>query len=324
VKLALAIAALVWLPQQQPAAQDAPVQAAPPVTARLTCEPATAELGEPLRWTLRVEHPAGASARLEEDPSTPPAGDTAAWLVLAAGEPLTLPDPRDATRAITTWHWSACALEPGQRGLPALAAVVDGGDGWMRAAAEPPQVEIRPALAEGEDAARPALGFREVEIAPQARVLWPWITGCVTLLAAAILAAVSIHRARRAQPKAEPSAAVQLAGLAARSFETPQDVQEAHYQLSHIVREALDRRAAQARRGLTDEEWVALASSELEPAARAQLQQLFAACAEVKYGARRPTHWAAGETIAKARELVDGLDAETAGASDPARRSPAA
>jgi len=58
--------------------------------------------------------------------------------------------------------------------------------------------------------------------------------------------------------------------------------------------------------GLTDEEWLAAREQDARSTVKERevLAQLFARCAEVKYGQSEPTRWALEESLSAAKELA--------------------
>ena len=86
------------------------MQASDAVHARGSCEPAEAEIGQPLALELVLEHPA--SVRVRVDPKELRLGD--AWTEL---EPASAITKQQGAIAHTRVSWRIAALEPGEHEL---------------------------------------------------------------------------------------------------------------------------------------------------------------------------------------------------------------
>ena len=89
-----------------------------------------------------------------------------------------------------------------------------------------------------------------------------------------------------------------------RPFDSSRQCQECH---ADVYAEWEQSWHAQA---WTDEEWLQHVGERFEGQQRERLEQLFADCAEVKYGGETPTHWAARERAEAARRLALELGAK--------------
>ncbi len=82
------------------------------------------------------------------------------------------------------------------------------------------------------------------------------------------------------------------------------------FELSHLVRRAVDERGARggARAGLTDEEWLARAQrdGDLAPAAAEELRELLARLAAIKYGGERLSPWGTDELFGAVEHALLG------------------
>jgi hypothetical protein len=259
--------------------------------------------------TLAVEHPSNVRVRLAEKAL---ALDDS-WILLDTGGQWTAPDASDPTRSTTSWSWKVTSLEPGDRELPRVAIdyELDGNAKRLEASADP--LSVKGVLAPEEDTQRPAKGFRPISIAePKPRTWIAWAIGAAAVLALAYVAWRFARRRRKPREEA-PSVAVRLAALETRPLDSPDDVAAAHYVVTSLLREALDRRSPKPRAGWTDEEWLSAARADLAACGLSEddlraLGELLIRCDEVKYGAARPTHWAARETIARAREFAQKIE----------------
>jgi hypothetical protein len=296
VKLALLLCALA-----PSALQDA---LAPTLRgeARVESRSAAVEVGEPFALELTVHHEAGdvpqidASA-LESDPT---------WAVLGGGELATLPDPQAEGTAVTRASWELVSLEPGERELPAPAIRWSSGDAADESIeAARGTLEVRAVLGADEDAPRPIGDFLGLAPEQEAGARTALLLGIGAALAlGAIAFAIHLRRQRASAAAAPPSALERLAALEEAPLEQPEAVVEAHVELARALREAIDARLGASPAGLTDQEWVRSVAARLGPGAAQACAELLAACEPVKYGAERPTHWAARERIARARELA--------------------
>ena len=272
------------------------------------------EVGQPFEARLVAEHPRSLRVALAGDGFMP---DPASWLVLEDRGARTRAHPDDPERALTTHVWELCSLEAGQREIEGPYLEVEQPEGGRIVKLEPLAVDVRAVLFPEEDAPRELVGISAALPARRSAAAWPWVLGAL-LIAAGVLAWLARRRARRSVPESEPSAAVRLAALETRPLDSPQSVQAAFYEVSHVLRGEYDRALGRDLAGLTDEEWLAASSAEMSRLGqgeeqRARLAELLQACGEVKYGQSRPTHWAAQETISRARDLAHEL-----GRRDPA------
>lgn len=266
------------------------------------------EVGQPFEARLVAEHPRAARVALAGDGFAP---DPDSWLVLEDRGARTQAHPSDPERALTTHVWELCSLEAGQREIegPYLEISLEGAGKIVQI--EALAVDVRAVLFPEEDAARELAGISAALPDARSASAWPWVLGAL-LLSAGAFAWVAWRRARRSVPEPAPTAAVRLAALETRPLDSPQSVQAAYYEVSHVLRGEYDRALGRDRAGLTDEEWLAASSAEVSRLGqgeeqRARLAELLHACGEVKYGQSRPTHWAVQETIGRARDLAHDL-----------------
>ena len=281
------------------------VQAAS-VEVRSVCEPAEAAIGQPVTCILTVVHPADTLVSLERDEL---ALDDS-WVAEGERRLVGAADPADPARRVTRVAWTLRSLEAGERAL-VVPAVRIHRDGAPRVIDAPPALlVVLPALSEGEDEARPAAGFRPAPAWDR-----PLSGSLARLAGLALLLGTSavffFRRARRTSVAAGvPSPAERLAALGEHSGEFEGSA-ELHYELTALVREAVDESEGIERRAATDEEWLAaLGESEaVDGETRLRLAELLAECARVKYGQERPTRWAVETTLETARDLVASLDA---------------
>ncbi len=166
----------------------ASAQGTKPISASLEAPGGRLTVGDPIRLTLAVTHPAGYQV-------IPPAiapnwGD---FTVVAQGTPATVANGDGA--ATTTIAVDARLFKPGAFSTPPLDVTVTDGKGNLQTAtAAPAEVAIASVLASGDTELR--------DIKPQATLpveaLWPWIVVGAALLGA--IAFVVLRTTRRARP----------------------------------------------------------------------------------------------------------------------------
>ncbi len=282
----------------------APQAADPPVTVTCRLTPEHVEIGQPLVLSCELVHPSEVRLRVDEllDLGEP-------WLLLEERRVRTQPIGGRPGFSTTEARWSLCALDAGEHELLAGGAEYEWEGIPRRVEACSVSARVKGELAEGEDAPRPTIGFREPppETEPPTQIF-------TLLLAFLAVGAAGLtwgltRRRRRTPPPAPPGPRERLAALRADDEE---GLPELYYILSGAVREAIDRRCGQRLAACTDEEWVdrvraceGLSTEELDRAA-----ELLRACESVKYGAELPTRWAAAEAIEAALGIVADLEEE--------------
>jgi hypothetical protein len=277
--------------------------------ARVEARVATVEVGEPFTLTLVVRHAADDLPQVDPAPLEADPG----WAVLAGGELVRLPEPDEEGLAITSASWALVALEPGTRELPAPGvSFADPGATTRPHPVQRGTLEVRGVLAPGEDEPRPPGGFLGLGPQPSApgwQRAWPLIAVALGLVG---LGAWIARRRRREPPAREPTPRERLAALESAVGEDPEEVLAAHVALARLLRDAVDDRLGVVPSGLTDAEWAGLLATRLGAERARPYAELLAECEPVKYGATRPTPWAARERVARARELAEGIDASQA------------
>ncbi len=284
-----------------------PAASASAVAAHLAAMPERAQIGEPVTLVLTVERP---SALAVEPPPIEP-GVRGAWMFV---ETLASRRGVPADRAgfvVDTTSWRAFALEGGAA-LPALAVKWTEMGVERTAVAElPGTVSVAHALAEGEDAPRPPKGFREPI---------DWTGGGSRLeLAAAVLAGLIVigivawfvrRRSRRTAPPSRFSARAQLAAIEARPRDDAAAARTALYDLTRLVRGAVDTHVGEERAALTDEEWVRWVAGEtrVPEGVRSGVRRLLERAERIKYAGETPTRFAVDEALADARAILEALE----------------
>ncbi len=278
--------------------------------ATLTLDKLSVEVGEPIELVLDVRHSIDQTIHIEK--SAP--GLDESWTVLASEEPRTEPDAAHPGRAHTFARFRIASLEPGERDLPAQKVELGRGADTLAIFSPKAHVGVKGLLAEKEDAARPIKGFRDsLELGKQASK-GPWILALGVALSIVVGALIGRRmRRRKAEPAIVRTPLALLDELERSDLEAPDRAREAHFELTRILRGAIDDKSKTVRNGLADDEWLARAledaglGAKLAPA-KDEIAELLRACAEIKYGGSSATHWAARERVAKARSILKRLD----------------
>lgn len=267
--------------------------------ATLRAEPREVEIGQPIALELVLEHaaserPAPDPAALLPDPS---------WVLLELGAPLRAVDPADPARATTRIELRVASLDPGERELTLAPLRIGARDQVLPSVS----ITVRAALHPGEDAPRPARGLREVRDFPaESSLIAPALLFGVLVLAA--LAALLARRWRRRAPVPEP-VLTPLARLEALAGAREAEARATCYELTRILRGALDAHLSRDLAGLTDEEWLAATPPGVLPGeARAALGRLFARAERIKYGVETPTHFSLDELLGEGRGVLGSLE----------------
>lgn len=275
------------------------------VLARLECAPRQAEIGQPVEWTLRVEAPAGSSVLLpEQDPAL-----DGSWIVLA---PRRVERREEQGRLELRVHWTLASLEPGARFPWSFELPVETPTGRENAKAEAVALEVRAALAAGEDAPRPPKGFLDAPPEPPSRAWIVW--SALALMPVALAAWLFARRARRLRREraaaAVPGATARLAALEAELREHPERVRELVFELTHLLRRRADQWLEVERPALTDEDWArALSVDERVPAGvRSASARVLERAAAIKYALATPSPFLVEELCADARGVLQVLE----------------
>lgn len=279
-------------------------------SAQWRCEPSEVELGQPFELVLELEHAASSAGaelvvgELVLDES---------WVLL--GEEPVRSARAGEGRLATRRAWRVASLEPGTRSLGEALSRFALPEAVTRIQVGAAEVRVRGVLAEGEDAPRALREFPEgfadgTDAADGARG-WIYGLGALALLGAG---AGWLVRRRRRRAGLAPAPATPLERLAEleRELEGAR-ARDGCFELTRLLRGATDGVRARDGSGLTDEEWLAeLEASRALPAARAELAQVFARAARVKYAGEPATPWALQETFAHARRALAAVGGERA------------
>jgi hypothetical protein len=278
------------------------LQAAPSAT--LVPSPAAAKTGEPVEFLLDVVHPAGARVRFPEKQA-----ESRAWVLLGERTATRAPDPADPALEHTVARWTAMALEAGESAPPPLELEIVEGATVTKLAVEALPVQVLGALAEGEDAPRPLLGWRAVpaDLEPARPALW--IALAIALGAIASAFWLLFLRRKRPAPARVPTPLERLDELAARFASDPESARDRVYDLVHLVRDSVDGFLHEHRAASTDEAWsAAVAGDERVPVGvRNACARLVARSERIKYAAETPTRFAVEEDLKDARAALEAL-----------------
>lgn len=294
------LASLVWLACSLRPAHAGEV---PQAQARIDCEPREAQIGEPVHWTLTVQHPQGATVHL------PPAGPVPddSWVLLESG--LVLRSSGPGGEVTTRASWSVCSLEPGERALPALAIEVEIAGARETVTAETSLLTVRPALAPDEDAPRPMRGFLPPPESARARSVVPWMLAILALVIGIAIWRWRVRARRKVVAPPAPTPLERLAELRARARAEPDAARAITYSAAALLREAVDAYLAEPRVATPDADWIV----RIEPDERVPLGVRSAAARilrdveKVKYALVSPTPFALEELLASVESALAAL-----------------
>lgn len=271
---------------------------------RWIVDPREREVGELVEVALLV--PLATDERLEVDATALEADPS--WVLEGAPRRGSVPASGDQPAGMLL-RWSLASLEAGERDAPTPAlARVDAAGKRTSLSLVGPTLRFTSVLAQGEDEARPALGFRPLEerLATNSKA---WLlAGCGALLAAGLATWWWLRQRARPSRAAPPTSLERLAQLESRSVETREAARDVYYELIALVRSHLDSSTGVARESLTDREWLAASASRVGDEIAAELDALVRDAEPVKYASHHPTHWAVREALERARKVLKALD----------------
>lgn len=241
------------------------------------------EIGEPVVCSVEVGALGGARPTLDGvalDPGV-------AWVLL---DPPTL---HSGVEGAATWTWTVMALEPNPGALPVPVIAHEGAPVTLVA----PRISVAAALDEGEDAPRPARGFHIPSVESERALVSAWWVALFVLVLVG-WAAWMMKRRRSPVAAVDPGPVERLTALGSAPDLAGPELVAWHAELTRILRSA----HSDDRAGWSDAEWIERAA--LDPQQRAELRELLAVCAAVKYGGARPTRFAVEETMERARLLI--------------------
>jgi len=278
--------------------------AAGEVRARLEIEPAAAEIGEPVRWTLVVEHPSRAKFALPDWKDLP-----REWALVETLGVRREADASSADRTITRASWRMMSLDAGDVSVPEIKLDVEEGGEHQLVQVTTPKLAVSHALLEGEDAPRASKGFRPAPIVPS----WSFrgiVSALVVLLVLIVVAFVVRKRSKKGPIVVAAATPLErLADLARRAQSEPEAAREIVFALTRTLRDAVDAFCAEPRQAAPDALWMArVENDERVPAGvRSVAQRLLADAERVKYAQESPTRFALDAVLEDARNALEVL-----------------
>ncbi len=261
-------------------------------------------IGTELVWEVVVDDPersGGKDFGVDLDGDGEPDGYDIAWEML--GSEVSTDGTFDYFKAVRLMP-----LEGGTLSVPPFGVRFSDGEEVL---VEPVAVEVRSELLGGEDAPRPAPGFRDVE--ERAGLGDPRIAlaALIALLAVPLLAFAFLRRGRSAAagtPDRGPSVAQRLAAL-----DPALEPRTAAAAVGPLVRLAAEQSAGASRPAATDQEWAAWLRG-LEDLDDAELREegarLVEEASELRFRGDAPTSFAAKDLHGRATALVQRLGGE--------------
>ncbi len=258
----------------------------------------TAATGEPLHWTVTLSGRDSSAAALEEAVEFGPQ-----WAVLEGPTPVVDSSVPLAARPGLELRWTLMGLEAGEVATPAARFRI--GEG-APVEVEPARIELAGALGEAEDAARPLVGFRQVDESALGDANLALLAVAALILAAFL---PLIRRARRGAAAAVPAASAPDLLDRIRALDPAGDPAGAMGALGPLLRRAVDEARGESRRSLTDGEWVSSLEGApgISPQQGAALAALMDELSLVRYGGTQPSSFAAREAVDRAAAQVREL-----------------
>jgi hypothetical protein len=283
------------------AAMLALVLAGAAANVRLEAQAQDARIGEPVRWTLTIEHPADARVVLPKEGLVL----DGSWVLLDTGLVLRSIEPDGS--ATTRASWSVMSLEPGERTLPPIDVEIGGEVVHVEGTA----LTVRSELAPDENEPRPIRGFLPPPERTGARA---WLPLFLALAAFLVTLAIWRWRARarrRVVAATVPTPLEELAALRARARSEPDAARKITYAAVALLRRAVDGHLGETRDASPDDEWL----RRLEPDERVPLGVRSAAARivrdaeHVKYALAMPTPFALEEMLSSTESALAALAA---------------
>lgn len=271
------------------------------VRVQAAAEPSVVHVGEPIRYVITVEHPAGLSVTMPRLDST-----IGEWSVEEAPASASTRTSHDTVFERRTYRLASFVT--GTHTLPAPTVTYHGPDGREQAAHGPPVTVTIRSLLLGQELLEDIKPIKP----PVARVpLWAWIAGAV-MLAGGVAGWWWMRRTRQQPHAASPAPAAHEVALEAleqlRREQLPlQGRYEEHYvRLSTIVRVYIEHRFGLRAPEMTTEEFLQAASNgqALSESHRRALQEFLMRCDLVKFARYRPSGQEAEEAWCAAQRFV--------------------
>lgn len=262
------------------------------------------QIGQPFELAIVVEHASDTHVKLPEPAALP--------RNFAFIENLGIrrrASDTDSNTTITRATWRIMALEGGTAALPALDVELDTGGLAEVLHAEGPELAVAHALNEGEDAPRPARGFRDHPDLALGTTRPLWIAAAAALVLLVVAALVFFKRRKRIVPAPTLSPAERLLELERRAEAEPQSARALTFELTTLLRTAIDDHVGEARAALLDPDWAqALASDVRVPeTTRTAVVRLLADSERIKYAGETPSLLGLRDSFHQARTALAAL-----------------
>ena len=261
-------------------------------------------IGTELVWEVVVDDPERGGAGdfgVDLDGDGEPDGYDIAWEML--GSEVSTDGRLDYVKAVRLMP-----LEGGTLSVPPFGVRFSDGEEVL---VEPVAVEVRSELLEGEDAPRPAPGFRDVEEGAGLGDPRIALAALIALLAVPLMAFAFLRRGRSAasgERDPGPSVARRLAVL-----DPSLEPRTAAAAVGPLVRLAAEQWAGESQPAATDQEWAAWLRG-LENLGDAELREdgarLVEEASELRFRGDAPTSFAARDLHGRATALVQRLGGE--------------
>ncbi|MDZ4772705.1 MAG: hypothetical protein SGI72_06165 [Planctomycetota bacterium] len=270
------------------------------------------QIGEPFEITFVVEHDTGASVKLPETSVLP--RNFAFIEDLGLRREINARDPNTTT---TRARWRVMALEGGELELSGLDIGVDASGATQMLHAAGPKLTVEHALKDGEDAPRPARGFRDAPIVHTATAKLTWIGIGLAALVGLFVARRWMRRKKVAPVAPVPVPVEQLRALEQRVNTEPERSREHVFALTSLLRRAIDAHTTENRAALNDEDWIgAIAADPRVPTTSRDIAKSLLADAEsVKYAGETPSILRVRDQLARANEALLALNSTTRSAA---------
>jgi len=257
--------------------------------ATMHADPVQVQVGQPVTWTLVVEHDVDEAVDLES--LAQPSDDT--WGLLSGPQVARV---RDGERASTRIQWSLFSLEGGDRALPQLEVSLSSG---LKLTTLAGNLEVIGDLGPAEDAPRPLGGPMAPPTEATSSAAGMWYLALLPL----ILAGAYFLRRGRAEPQAiNPVPPVDLAALLAGSADSG-DFAAA---LSGRIRESIDTEQCVSRQGMIDEDWIqdVRARGGIDQVVIDDAQQLLAWADTIEFAQVQPSKMALSDALERVEALL--------------------
>lgn len=280
----------------------------PGVAALAFSEPNEVELGEPMRWTLVMEYPAGLQPVIPETDL----GLGTGFAVLEFHGVLGGAHPEKSGTRLLEASWTVVALEPVETSMPSFEVPLGELETSARVRVQGSSLKVSGILQGRNADYRPVKGFRPADRGgeTEASRLPLFLGGAAILIIGMSMLGLWIERRRRKETRAEIDPLARLELLEDSIATDLPSLQALFYALTAHLRESVDRHTNCSQAGLTDTEWIdALRRSELVPQDVGQaLGNVLKQSEAVKYARSMPSTFAVKEAFESSRRALEGLE----------------